>query len=492
MSWIHKHLEPTPVHFVYLILAAFLLFYALFSAFIRNRLHLSEPPLATLIGIIFGPRGANLISPLQWFSDDITQETARIVVGLQCFTVGVELPKAYFSRHWKSVGMMLGPVMTFSWLITAGFVYAILQTNFTTALIISACLAPTDPVLAASVLAESTFSKRVPRRLRHMLSAESGCNDGISFPFLYVGILFLIEPTPGDAVKEWVLGTVLWQCALGTAMGLTIGYCFNRSLRFAERWDYISPAPFLVFYFLLAVFSVGIGSTLGVDDFLVAFGAGYGFAWDGWFAKKTRETNLPEILDLLLNSSMFVYFGAIIPWRFFTPTEFTPSITPGKLVGLLVLILLFRRIPIVLAMKRFIPDIRTYREALFCGHFGPMGVGALFLVIEARAMLENGTSIPDSHPPKHSEFKAALEIIWPVVCFIVLGSTMVHGLSVAAISVGGHYTRKEGERAPLIGAESDALYGMDHEGGGGESEPSVSGDEDPDPHDHDGAERPAR
>lgn len=380
--------------------------------------------------------------------------------------------------------MMLGPVMTFSWLVTAGFIYAVLRTDITTALIISACLAPTDPVLAASVLAESSFSRRVPRRLRHMLSAESGCNDGISFPFLYVGILYVVEPSLGEAVKEWVLGTLLWQCTLGMLIGLVIGHCFNRSLRFVERRDYINDAPFFVFYFLLAVFAIGIGSTIGVDDFLVAFGAGYGFAWDGWFAKKTKETDLPEVIDLLLNSSIFVYFGAIIPWSHFTPSEITPSITPGRLVGLLILILLFRRIPIVLAMKRFVPDIRTYREALFCGHFGPMGVGAMFLVIEARAMLENGTSVPDPHPPAKHENKVAIETVWTVVSFVVLGSTMVHGLSVLAISVGSHYTRKEGERAPLIGGESDVLHGMDHEGGGGESEPSVSGDEDPDQPDH--------
>lgn len=480
MSWFAKHLEITPVHLAYLIISAFLLLYALFSAFIRNRFHLSEPPLALLVGIACGPKAANLVSPSQWFSDDITQETARIVVGLQCFTVGVELPKAYFSRHWRSVAMLLGPVMTFSWLITGGFIHAVLRTKLTTALVISACLSPTDPVLAASVLAESSFSRRVPRRLRHMLSAESGCNDGTSFPFLYLAVHLLIQHSSGDVIKEWVLGTVLWQCSLGLLVGLLVGFCFNRSLRFAERWGLISPAPFLVFYFLLAIFAIGIGSTLGVDDFLVAFGTGVGFAWDGWFAKKTKETDLPEILDLLLNSTMFVYFGAIIPWAHFNPTEFTPTLSPGKLVGLLVLILLFRRLPIVLALKRFIPDIKTYREALFCGHFGPMGVGALFLVIEGRAMLENGTSMPDPHPPAKHVHKEAIEIMWPVVSFIVLGSTMVHGLSVAAISVGSHYTRKVGERAPLIGGESDGLDNMVHEGGGGESEPSVSGDEDPD------------
>jgi len=484
MSWVSKHLEPTAAHFVYLILAAFLLFYALFSNFIRNRLHLSEPPLATLVGIVFGPAGADLLSPQRWGSEDnITQETARIVVGLQVFTVGVELPKAYFSRHWKSAGMMLGPVMTFSWLVTAVLVYLILHTAFTTALIISACLAPTDPVLAAAVLAESTFSRRVPRRLKHLLSAESGCNDGVSFPFLYVGVSFLIEPTVGGAVKEWILGTILYQCVLGTVIGLTIGICFNKALRFVERGAYIDPASFLVFYFLLAILSVGIGSTLGVDDFLVAFGAGYGFARDGWFAKKTASTKLPNIIDLVLNSSMFVYFGSIIPWSSFTPGPEMPNLTPGRLVGLLILILLFRRIPIVLAMKRFVPDLRTYREALFCGHFGPMGLGALFLVIEARAKLENGTSQPEPHPPKHTSHKEVIEIIYPVVLFIILGSTMIHGLSVAAISVSGHYTRKEGERAPLIGQESDGLSAMVHEGGGGESEPSVSGSEDPDPPD---------
>ena len=178
---------------------------------------------------------------------------------------------------------------------------------------------------------------------------------------------------------------------------------------------------------------------------------------------------------------MFVYFGAIIPWERFSPAPGTENLTPLRLVALLLLILLFRRIPIVLALKRWIPDIKTYREALFCGHFGPMGLGALFLTIEARAHMETSSSIPLPHPPAKSPYKKPIETVWPVVCFIILGSVMIHGLSVAAISVFGHYSRRDGERAPLIGGETEGLLGMVHEGGGGESEPSVSGDEDPDP-----------
>ena len=161
-SMVWSQIEATPSHLTYLLLSTFLIIYALFSEFIRNRLHISEPPLATLLGIVIGPKGTQTLSPRNQFLDDgFTQEVTRIIVGVQVFAVGIELPKAYLSRHWKSVGMMLGPVMTFSFLITALFVYLILRLPVTTCLIISACLAPTDPVLAASVLAESHFSNRV-------------------------------------------------------------------------------------------------------------------------------------------------------------------------------------------------------------------------------------------------------------------------------------------------------------------------------------------
>ena len=278
MSWFSSKLELTGAHYTYLILSSFLILYALFSEFVRNRLHLSEPPFATLVGIAFGPLGAGVLDPQKWgLQDNVTQEAARVIVGVQVFAVGVGLPKAYFQRHWKSVGMLLGPVMTFSWLVTALLVFLILKTNFTTALIISACLAPTDPVLAASLLAESRFSRRIPRRIRHMLSAESGCNDGVSFPFLYAGLFALM----GTPAKEWLLSTILWQCSLGLFTGLIIGHYANRALRFAEGRKYIASSSFFVFYFLLAIFAVGLGSLFSLDDFLVAFGAGTGFAWDG-------------------------------------------------------------------------------------------------------------------------------------------------------------------------------------------------------------------
>jgi len=371
--------------------------------------------------------------------------------------------------------------MTFSWLICALFTYLIFKTDVATALTIGACLTPTDPVLASSILSNSQFSERVPKRIRDMLSAESGCNDGISFPFLYIGIYALITSSAGEAVRDYFLLTILWQCTFGITLGLIIGTVFNRVLRFSEAKSYVDDAGLTVFYLLLALLSVGVGSILGSDDFLVAFGAGYGFARDGWFRRKTHAAHLPSVVDLLLNSAMFVYFGTIIPWHAFSPTDMTPSVTPGRLIGFVILVLCFRRIPILLAVYRFTPDIRTFREALFCGHFGPMGLGGLFLAMEARAMLETGKSMPLPHPPEfqrpYTNRQKAIEIIWPVICCTVLASTLVHGLSVLALSVGSHFRRDEGERAPLLAGETDPLHGMEHEGGGGDSEPETEDDE---------------
>jgi NhaP-type Na+/H+ or K+/H+ antiporter len=488
MVW--DQIEATPPHLTYILLPVFLISYALFASFIRNRLHLSEPPIALLFGIIVGPRVLGWLTPIVcdvngcadkgavggWgWGDEILQESTRIIVGIQVFAVGIELPKFYMARHWKSVAMMLGPVMTFGWLICSLFVYWIFKTDFRTALVVAACLTPTDPVLAASIIGNSQFSNRVPKRIKHMLSAEAGCNDGISFPFLFIGVYCLVESTAVDVAKEWFLMTILWQCAFGILLGMVIGIVANQVLKFSTNRKYIDEAGFTVFYLLLAVMSIGFASILGTDDFLVAFGCGYGFARDGWFTKRTKETHLPSIIDLLLNSAMFVYLGTAIPWHTFSPGTLTPDVTPGRLVGFLILVLLFRRIPIVLATWKWIPDIHTWTEALFCGHFGPMGLGGLFLAIEARAHLETGSSSPLPHPPHYlhpyTDKEKTIMIIWPIVSFIVFGSTLVHGLSVLVLSVLSHFTRPKDKRAGLLAAETDPLDGMVHGVGDGGSEP---------------------
>jgi Na(+)/H(+) antiporter len=436
MAW--DHLSITKPHLVYIILGGFTSLFMLCSTVIKERMYIGEATVATLCGVIFGPHAANLIDPQSWGSVDIvTIEFSRIVLVVQCFAVGVELPKFYMEKHWKSVVFLLVPVMTFGWLITSLFVWWMVPPlSWLESLVVAACVTATDPVLASSVVGKGKFAKRVPKHLRDLLSAESGCNDGMAFPFVYLSLYLIQEHLKAKEVTyHWIVYTILYECVFGAVYGFLVGYIARHAIKMAEKKELIDRESFLVFYFVLALWCAGSGSILGVDDLLVGFACGDGFSNDGWFTQKTEESHVSNVIDLLINLAYFVYFGTIIPWEQFNSPEL--PLTAWRLVVLAVFVILFRRIPIMMALKPFIPDIKTWREALFAGHFGPIGVGAIFVAILARAELETENPVPLAElPPKTSEHYLLISLVWPIVSFLVITSILVHGSSIAVFTLG--------------------------------------------------------
>ena len=438
MAW--DHLSITSPHLVYIILGGFTSLFMLCSSIIKERMYIGEATVATLCGVIFGPYAANLINPETWGSVDIiTIEFSRLVLVVQCFAVGVELPKYYMEKHWKSVSFLLIPVMTFGWLITSLCIWWLIEPlNFLESLVVAACVTATDPVLASSVVGRGKFAKRVPKHLRDLLSAESGCNDGMAFPFIYLA-LYLIQDKQSakDVSFHWIVYTVLYECVFGAFYGFMIGYLARHGIKFAEKHELIDRESFLVFYFVLALFCAGSGSILGVDDLLVGFAAGVGFSNDGWFTQKTEESHVSNVIDLLINLAYFVYFGTIIPWSAFNDAVL--GLSAWRLAVLAIFVVLFRRIPIMMALKPLIPDIKTWREALFAGHFGPIGVGAIFVAMLARAELESEDPVPLSELPNPDvEHYTLITLVWPIVAFIVVASIIVHGSTIAVFTLGKH------------------------------------------------------
>jgi Na(+)/H(+) antiporter len=434
MAW--DHLSITKPHLVYIILGGFTSLFMLCSSVIKERLYIGEATVATLVGVIFGPHAANLIDPNSWGNtDEITLEFSRIVLVVQCFAVGVELPKYYMERHWKSVVFLLLPVMTSGWLITCLIIWWLFPLNFLESLTVAACVTATDPVLASSVVGKGKFAKRVPKHLRDLLSAESGCNDGMAFPFVYLA-LYLIQDHLGarETTYHWFVYTILYECVFGAIYGFIIGYIARHGIKYAERRDLIDRESFLVFYFVLALFCAGSGSILGIDDLLVGFAAGVGFSNDGWFREKTEESHVSNVIDLLINLAYFVYLGTIIPWEMYNNT---PGLSAWRLSVMSIFVILFRRIPIMLLLKPIIPDVKTWREALFAGHFGPIGVGAIFVAILARAELESEHTIPLAElPPPGTENYQVILLVWPIVTFMVISSILVHGSTIAVFTLG--------------------------------------------------------
>ncbi len=436
MAW--QHLDITKPHLVYIILGGFTSLFMLCSSFIKERMYIGEATVATICGVIFGPHAANLINPNEWGSVDIvTVEFSRIVLVVQCFAVGVELPKFYMERHWKSVVFLLLPVMTVGWLLVSLVIWWMVPVlSWLESLVVAACVTATDPVLASSVVGKGKFAKRVPKHLRDLLSAESGCNDGMAFPFVYLS-LYLIQYNRDakETTFHFIVYVILYECIFGAIYGFCIGYIARHGIRYAESRDMIDRESFLVFYFVVALFCAGSGSILGVDDLLVGFAAGVGFSNDGWFGEKTEESHVSNVIDLLINLAYFVYFGTIIPWEQYNSGYL--GLTAWRLVVIAIFVLLFRRIPIMLMLKPFIPDVRNWREALFAGHFGPIGVGAIFVAILARAELEHEEPVPLSElPPEGAEHYNLIYLVWPIVTFLVISSILIHGSSIAVFTLG--------------------------------------------------------
>ena len=95
---------------------------------------------------------------------------------------------------------------------------------------------------------------------------------------------------------------------------------------------------------------------------------GSAISWDGAFNEHTEDEVFSSVIELVLNCACFVYIGAWLPFESFNTPEL--GITPWRLVVLFIAILIVRRIPPILILYRWIPEIQTWREAAFSGHFG--------------------------------------------------------------------------------------------------------------------------
>ncbi|KAL0097508.1 Sodium/hydrogen exchanger family-domain-containing protein [Phycomyces blakesleeanus] len=341
--------------------------------------------------------------------------------------VGIELPKHYMKKDWKTMIILLLPVMIVMWMVSGLIIWWMVPTiNYIEALVISACICPTDPILANSVVKGRFAEKHVPSHIRNALSAESGANDGMGFPFLFLAIFIIGEDDVGQAVGKWIYETCLFQIALSCVIGVIVGWAARKALQWSERNHLIDKPSFLSFAIALALFLMSMTGFSGSDDVLACFVAGNAFSWDDWFRQETEEAHFQDVIDMMLNLAIFVYIGAIIPWSDFGNAEL--GLSAWRLVAMAILILLFRRLPIVVLLKPVMPAMKTYQEAVFTGWFGPMGVGAVFLSKIAKEELMKVYT--------NQEEPISVKVINPIVLFIVLSSVVVHGTTIPLFKLG--------------------------------------------------------
>ena len=105
-----------------------------------------------------------------------------------------------------------------------------------------------------------------------------------------------------------------------------------------------------------------------------------------WFRLETLDDSLQPTIDMLLNVAVFMWLGAVCPWYTFATNDVIPIY---RLIFLGILVLIFRRIPIILLLHRHIKQIEAFRQALFVGFFGPIGVSSIFYLYVSKEFLRH-------------------------------------------------------------------------------------------------------
>jgi len=185
------------------------------------------------------------------------------VLGVQLVLAGVQLPSKYLKKEWKSLTVLLGPGMCVMWISTSLLVWALVPNiDFLFALAVGASVTPTDPVLSNSIVKGKFADKNIPPQLQKIVIAESGANDGLGYPFLYLA-LYLIKYTgdggagvsggAGKAMALWFYETWAYVILMSIAYGALVGWLAKELLHWAEERKYVDRESFLVFAITLAV-----------------------------------------------------------------------------------------------------------------------------------------------------------------------------------------------------------------------------------------------
>jgi sodium/hydrogen antiporter len=232
--------------------------------------------------------------------------------------------------------------------------------------VIAVLLAPTDAALGQAVVTEP----RLPSRIRQGLNVESGLNDGICVPLLFIA-LAVAEADAGSIGDAHAVRVVVEQIGFGICGGVTGGLATAAAVVVGTRRGLIEPAWLQVVPAAGAVLSYGFAAALGGSGFIAAFMAGMIFS----ALRRPDSGEVTYLIDELgdvLNSVTLLVFGAVL----LLPTldDLNWRIAVYAIASLTVV----RMLPVAIAMMG--TGARRPTVA-FMGWFGPRGLASIVFAL---------------------------------------------------------------------------------------------------------------
>ncbi|MBK5218762.1 MAG: cation:proton antiporter [Thermoleophilia bacterium] len=152
------------------------------------------------------------------------ERASEITVVIALFSVGIRLDRRFSWRGWSSTARLIALAMPLTIAAVACFGHLVMGLSWGAAIVLGAILAPTDPVLAGEIQVGPP-GEGGEEEPRFALTSEAGLNDGLAFPFLFLGLL-LAGPDSGW-FGDWLAADVVYAIVVGLAIGAVAGWALG-------------------------------------------------------------------------------------------------------------------------------------------------------------------------------------------------------------------------------------------------------------------------
>ena len=362
-----------------------------------ERTMISGPMIFITFGLIFGPVGLGILEL------DVTNVELRVVADLTLalilFIDAANADLSILKRNIKIPWRMLGVGLPL--IILLGFGVGTLIFDGLTLYelaILATMLAATDAALGKAVVT----NQAVPAPVREGLNAESGLNDGICVPILFVFIALAVGTNVEGSSMGLALKLVSEEIGIGLIVGLGLAASGNWFLRFCWERGWVTDIWGQIPVVALSMGSFTLAQSLHGSGYIAAFTGGILF---GHLAKKSTHKLVFAAEGIGETMALFtwVIFGAAVVGKLFE--FFTWEVVIYAVLSLTVI----RMLPVYLSL---IGTGTDHHSKLFLGWFGPRGLASIvFAIIVLNENLPGGKTLAIT-----------------VVCTVFL-SVFAHGLT---------------------------------------------------------------
>jgi NhaP-type Na+/H+ or K+/H+ antiporter len=395
------------INLVLALFAGIVLVLSAFSSALQ-RMSLPGPVLALAFGVLIGPFAVGLLR-IEDFgvpTGTLLEQAARITLGVGLAGVALRLPHGYWRANVRWIAVVIGAGMALMLVVATGVLWGLLGVPFVLALLLGAIITPTDPVVTTPVVTGSMAEERIPERVRHNLSAESGINDGLGYLFVMLPVLLLT--TPGEVWSELLVKVLLWEVLGAAVFGAVAGYLLGKLFVLAKDKGLMEESSYLGFLVPFGLFVLGAGKLAGTDAVLAVFVAAAVFGQVIPQRDEEQEDKVDDAVNRFFLLPVFVLLGLALPFSEWAELGWAAPVV-------LLAAVLVRRLVALWALRPLLKKVHDRPETFFLSWFGPIGISALFYA-----------TLAERHTGHHE--------IFVYTTLAITASVLIHGLSTAPLS----------------------------------------------------------